>query len=298
MKIFIRMLFFSFAFLCGITSLHARNKNLLKVSPNGHYLQYKDGKPFFYMGDTAWELFHRLNRDEANQYLQDRAKKGFTVIQAVVLSELDGLTVPNANGDLPLIDKDPTRPNEAYFDHVDYIVQQANKLGLFIGMLPCWGRYWRDGDAKIFTPKSARIYGRFLGKRYKNSSIIWILGGDSNIRSADEREVIDALAEGLREGDGSTHLITFHPRGPGQSSLQLNDASWLDFNMYQSSHAAQNHDNGLYAARDWELTPTRPTLDGEPRYEGIPIGFYLKGHSPFLRFDDDDVRQAAWWSVI
>jgi hypothetical protein len=298
MKTVVRLLILSLVVLYDAISLQAQNTNLLKVSPDGHFLQYKDGKPFFYLGDTAWELFHRLNRDEANQYLQDRAKKGFTVIQAVVLSELNGLTVPNANGDLPLIDKDPTRPNEAYFKHVDYIVQQANKLGLFIGMLPSWGRYWRDGDSKIFTPESARIYGRFLGKRYKDDGIIWILGGDSNIRSKDEREVINSLAEGLREGDGGNHLITFHPRGPGQSSLQLNDAPWLDFNMSQSSHAARNHDTGLYAARDRKLTPTRPTLDGEPRYEGIPIGFYLKGHSPLLRFDDDDVRQAAWWSVM
>ena len=38
----------------------------LKVSDNRHFLVKDDGSPFFYLGDTAWELFHRLNREEAD----------------------------------------------------------------------------------------------------------------------------------------------------------------------------------------------------------------------------------------
>ncbi|MEZ4830848.1 MAG: DUF4038 domain-containing protein, partial [Caldilineaceae bacterium] len=91
----------------------------LQVAPNRRFLQYADGTPFFYLGDTAWELFHRLSLTEAERYLTNRAAKGFTVIQAVVLAELEGLTVPNAVGEIPLHDQDPTRPNDAYFRHVD-----------------------------------------------------------------------------------------------------------------------------------------------------------------------------------
>ena len=60
------------------------------MHPGGRYLQYADGRPFFYLGDTAWELFHRTTREEARLYLEDRARKGFTVIQAVCLAERDG----------------------------------------------------------------------------------------------------------------------------------------------------------------------------------------------------------------
>ncbi|MBM3882187.1 MAG: DUF4038 domain-containing protein [Verrucomicrobia bacterium] len=73
---------------------------------------------------------------------------------------------------------------------------------------------------------------------------------------------------------GIPHLITYHPRGPGLSSDYFHQADWLDFNMFQSSHAARDHDNGLYARRDYDLKPAKPTLDGEPRYESIPVGFY------------------------
>ena len=82
----------------------------VRVSESGRFLVTEDGRPFFYLGDTAWELFHRLTREDAVRYLQLRADQGYTAIQAVALAELDGLTVPNAYGDLPLVDRDPTRP--------------------------------------------------------------------------------------------------------------------------------------------------------------------------------------------
>jgi hypothetical protein len=55
----------------------------LKVSENKRFLVTADGQPFFWLGDTAWELFHRLNREEAERYLKNRADLRFTVIQAV-----------------------------------------------------------------------------------------------------------------------------------------------------------------------------------------------------------------------
>ena len=272
----------------------------LRVSDNSRYLVRADGTPFFYLGDTAWELFHRLNREEADRYLIDRAAKGFTVIQAVVLSGDVGLTVPNAYGHLPLADSDPAKPLDPYFRHVDYIVDKAASLGLVIGMLPTWGRHWSSTNPAdvIFSEQNARSFGNYLGRRYRDKPIIWILGGDQNIRTETERRTIEAMAAGLREGDGGAHLITFHPRGPGLSSDYFHQAAWLDFNMYQSSHAAHDHDNGLYAEHDYNLSPPKPTLDGEPRYENIQVGFYFDGFNRLDRFDDYDVRQAAYWSVL
>src|SRR3712207_7016146 len=88
----------------------------VRISTNRRFLVHDDGTPFFYLGDTAWELFHRLTLAEAEIYLRDRAAKGFTVIQAVVLAELEGLHTPNMGGDLPLIGDEPTQPNEPYLD--------------------------------------------------------------------------------------------------------------------------------------------------------------------------------------
>ena len=210
------------------------------------------------------------------------------------------MSVPNANGDLPLENEDPLRPAEAYFRHVDAVVDKAEALGLVIGMLPTWGSYWRttNSDKVLFTPESARSFGEFLGRRYRDKPIIWILGGDENINNDGERRIIEAMAQGLDAGDSGRHLMTFHPRGPGRSSDYLHEAEWLDFNMSQSSHGAHDHDNGLYTEADYQLSPSKPTLDGEPRYELIPVGFSFAGANRLDLFDDYDCRQAAYWSLL
>jgi hypothetical protein len=151
------------------TSAFAAGHGRLQTTANHRYLEFEDGTPFFYLGDTAWTLLNRATRVEADRYLANRAANGFTVIQAVVLAPEGGLTVPNANGDLPLIEQDLARPNEAYFLHVDAIVNRASELGLFIGLLPAWGNYWRQGgrtEASLFTADNAAGFGRFLGRRY------------------------------------------------------------------------------------------------------------------------------------
>lgn len=270
------------------------------VSDNGRYLQYSDGTPFFYLGDTAWELFHRLNREEADLYLEDRAKKGYTVIQAVALSELDGHVVPNPYGFLPLTGLDPSRPalregsDNDYWDHVDYVVNKANALGMFIGLLPTWGRYWHDGKP-LFDKENAERYGEFIGRRYKDADIIWILGGDRNPDSHEKKEIIRAMARGLKTGDGGRHLITYHPAGWSGSAQWFHDETWLDFNMRQNGHEV------LYSRRysstldDYNRHPVKPIIDGEPVYEDHPVCFNPEemGHTVSA-----DVRRAMYWDLF
>ena len=172
------------------------SRGSLQVSPNDRYLQFEDGTPFFYLGDTAWELFHRLDEEEAEKYLENRREKGFTVIQAVALAELDGLNTPNPYGETPLIDNDPTKPNGDYWEHVDYIIKKAEEKGLFIGLLPTWGDKvdpkWGVGP-EIFNPENAYEYGQWIGRRYKDHpNIIWIIGGD-RLCGGDNYPVWDAM---------------------------------------------------------------------------------------------------------
>jgi hypothetical protein len=210
----------------------------LQISANKRFLVSTDGKPFFYLGDTAWELFHRLNREEATLYLEDRARKGFTVIQAVALAELDGLNDPNPYGHRPLVENDPTRPDvkegpdNDYWDHVDFIVKKANSLGLYVGFLPTWGDKWhlRQGQTPIFTAENAAIYGEWLGRRYRDGGLLWILGGDRLVANDLQREILRNMAAGIRKGDGGTHLVTFHPSGGAGSAEPFHSEEWLNFN--------------------------------------------------------------------
>ena len=45
----------------------------------------KDGKPFFWLGDTAWLLFQKLDDRQIKTFLKNRVLKGFTVIQATLV---------------------------------------------------------------------------------------------------------------------------------------------------------------------------------------------------------------------
>lgn len=270
----------------------------LRVSSNHRFLETSDGKPFFWLGDTAWELFHRLDRAEAELYLEDRAKKGFTVIQAVILAELDGLNYPNPYGDRPLFNNDPLKPNEAYFKHVDFIIRKAEKLGLVMALLPSWGDKWNKASwgagPEIFSPENARTFGEFLGKRYKENSVVWVVGGDRSIEDQNDHDIITAMAEGLRAGDGGKHLLTFHPPGAKSSFDFFPKANWIDFHMSQSGHSSESK-NYHYNIKSRTISPLRPHLDAEPRYEDHPDRWEpIK----FGWMDDFDARQTAYSSML
>jgi hypothetical protein len=270
----------------------------LRVSDNKHFLVTADAKPFFWLGDTAWELFHRTTREDADRYLRNRAGLRFTVIQAVALAEMDGLNVSNAYGEIPLRNHDPTQPNEAYFAHVDWIVARANALGLYIGFLPTWGDKWNKKwgtGPEIFTPANAEQYGEWLGRRYRDAGLIWVLGGDRPIENDTHREIIRAMARGLRRGDGGAHLITLHPTGGQSSSGPFHDDEWLDFNMRQNGHVPEFNGRYELTRADYDRAPTKPVVDGEPIYEDHPVSFDAKklGHSIA-----SDVRRPLYWDLF
>jgi len=279
----------------------------LKVSENRRFLAMEDGSPFFWLGDTTWELFHNLNREEADLFMKTRSEQKLNVLQTVALAEFEGITVPNAYGRLPLLMNaegvyDPAMPDVSgeysYWEHVDYIVDKAAEYGIYIGFLPTWGdkynKAWGQGPV-VFTGENAYIYGKWVGERYKDrTNIIWILGGDRALETKLHFDVVNEMAKGLKAGDQGRHLMTFHPVGATSSSRHVHDEEWLDFNMLQTGHGALNIENYNFIKADYDRLPTKPVLDAEPRYEDHPINF--KPENGY--FDEFDVRQAAWWAVL
>jgi hypothetical protein len=283
----------------GVNFTHGR----LQVSEDHRFLQFQDGTPFFYLGDTGWELFHRLTFKEAEKYLENRRQKGFTVIQAVILAELDGLNTPDRNGDKPLINNDPLKPNEAYFAFVDSVIRLAESKGIFIGLLPTWGdkvdRAWGVGPV-IFNKDNAFQYGKWLGQRYMNfPNIIWIgggdrLGGKSQDGKSDNFPVYDALGRGIKSADPN-HLMTFHPGGEHSSSEWFQACDWLDFNMAQTGHGQRSYAIYRIIAEDYAKSPVKPCMDGEPRYEDHPVNWMPDSLG---WFNEMHVRQAAYWNLF
>ena len=284
-----------------------RKISRLKVSDNGRFLQHNDGTPFFWLGDTGWLLPERLNRDEVAYYLSRCAEAGFNVVQvqtvnAVPTFNIYGkMSMPNGF-DFSKIDTDE---GYGYWQHMDYIVDQAGKNGIYIGMVCVWGGVVKSGMVSV---DEARQYGKFLAERYKNrKNIVWIIGGD--VQGDVKTEVWDALATTIKSID-KNHLMTFHPRGRTTSARWFNSRDWLDFNMFQSGHRRYGQrmgtkdypipdntgeDNWMYVDSAWSYKPIKPVIDGEPSYEDIPQGLH-DGNEP--RWTARDVRRYAYWSVF
>jgi hypothetical protein len=289
----------------------------ITVHPEGHFLQTEDGRPFFWLGDTAWELIHRTTREECSYYLHTRAMQGFTVIQTVVLAEFNGITEPSALGEKPFINDDPKRPNEKYFDRVREIVDEAASDGLYVALLPTWGDKltapWGAGPRlfRLDNLDVAHNYARYLGKKLQGrTNVMWMLGGDrpprltrphsESVPVQDWTPIWREIAAGLAEGWGQKPLILYHPQGgPDSSSVYLHNEPWLSVNGMQSGHGS-GHDVPVWdrIARDYALTPPKPTLDLEPNYEDHPVNPWPRWDPANGYFRDLDVRKQVYRSVF
>ena len=279
----------------------------LKVSANQRYLQFENGKPFFFLGDTGWLLPERLDRSEAQYYLQRCREAGFNAVLVQVMNGTPAYNIygqPSLSAGWDMSKADPAGMY-SYWDHMDYIVSQAEQNGIYIGMVAIWGSQVKAGN---INAHQAKAYGRFLANRYKNSpNIIWVMGGD--IQGDIHPEVWESLASSIKSIDHN-HLMTYHPRGRYTSAKWWSKAPWIDFHAFQSGHRKYGQrmgnkdypipdnteeDNWMYVDSTWAYKPMKPVLDAEPSYEDIPKGL----HDPCEeRWQDYDVRRYAYWSVF
>jgi len=290
----------------------------LGVSKNGHFIQHSDGTPFLWIGDTGWGMIQQLTREEIDHYLDNRQKLGFTVIQTVAFwyPHGGGMTSgphnaanvygfnpfrgdedsPDTSEPLTIEGGSPDSPND-YWDHVDYAVQAVRKRGMYIALLPCWGRAYitqQMGEGKQeFTEEEARTYGAFLGNRYRNEpNIIWVLGGDAkaqikgydknNIyREWDKRNIFRAMAEGIAQGvtgqkpswdkphqAWSKVVITYHPDGDAWD----NSSKWFHSDFWLTANGVEvwRETDQVYPVMksEYELNrPVKPSLFLEGSYE-------------------------------
>ncbi len=288
--------------LSNIPIIYGQSKDIgLEVTSNGHYLQYVDGTPFFWLGDTAWDLFYKLTLNEIKDYMDNRAAKGFNVIQAVVLPETGALNKPNRYGQIPLKNLDPTQPNDEYFVLIDSTIKMAAKRQMFIGLLPTWGdkvtKMWGEGPV-VFDSVNAYTYCKWIGNRYKDDpNIIWIVGGDRPAfnDSTDWRSVWRAMTRGIREGTDGKAFITYHPAGESSSSRFWSEENIFDMNMVQSGHRKRDLPIWEWIKHDYDLLPPKPVLDGETNYENLPIATNPPYNGYFRSYD---VRKQLYRSVF
>lgn len=302
----------SMCLLLGLATImgHAQkpwDNGRLVISSNNRYLQFENGRPFFWLGDTGWLVPQHLDRAEVEYYFNKCRRAGYNIVQIQVMDAVPSYNIYGQQS-LPYgwdFTKADPEGVYSYWDHLDYIVRKAEQNGIYIGMVAIWGSQVQAGN---INAEQAKAYGKFLAERYKNSpNIIWIMGGD--IQGDIHPEVWNALATSIKSIDNK-HLMTYHPRGRYTSAKWWSKASWMDFHTFQSGHRkygqrmgnkdypipdSTEEDNWMYVDSTWAYKPIKPVLDDEPSYEDIPKGLHDANEA---RWQDYDVRRYAYWSVF
>jgi hypothetical protein len=278
----------------------------LKVSDSGRYLTYGDGTPFFYLGDTAWEMGWKSTTAQLKEYISDRKSKGFSVIHTVPLSHqyLSNNGRRNRDGEDFFIDEDYSKINPRYFDHIDEIVDSVNSNGMILAMVPLWGwlnelHHRPDWGDNYINVEDSKLMARYMAARYAADNVVWIIGGDDRYDTDERRSFWDSFARIIKNASGWRQLATVHPRGWSASFDYFEpDTEWIDFQMYQSSHLVSAYYVYRTGRRGYDLEPVKPVINGEPNYEDIFNDLKNPGDEGAFRVKPEHVREAAYQSIL
>ena len=279
----------------------------LEPSADGHYLQHESGKPFFWLGCTAWEMTWKSRMPQALEYLTDRRNKRFSAIQIVVFSHQYSFShgVMNRNGATSQLNEDYSYFNPEYFRYLDSLVDVINDYDMVAVLVPLWAGFsdiYDNGITYQFDHDESMLLARYVGARYGGDNVAWIVGGDNIYDTPELKSFFGEFARNLKSASGGRHLATIHPHGWGSSFDYFdNTTDWLDFHMYQSSHTTGGDHTWGAAYHGYGMQPSKPIVNGEPNYEDIFYNLWLPGdtvHPHTFRVEANFVRQAVYESVL
>jgi Protein of unknown function (DUF4038) len=271
----------------------------LRPAPGGRFLEDQRGVPFLIKGETAWLALANLTEAEQQTYLEDRAAKGFNLVE-VSLTNHDYTGPPsptppaNRRGEQPFLRPgDFSAPSDAYFDRAVAFVDRAAARGMAVLIAPNYlgfdgGRegWWEAVNAEVNTREVCFRYGQYLGSRFRDHpNVIWLAGGDFEPPPGSEGERRHwEIVRGIREA-APRQLWTGHwnlSHQGGISTDQALFASAMDLNgVYQYANVWK------YVTRAFDVRPPRPVFLLESTYEHEHP---TSNTQPF--------RKAWWWAML
>ena len=240
----------------------------LHMEAGKRYLIDVSGHPFLIHGDTPWDLISTPTNAQADQYLEDRRLKGFNTVLVELMEHQFSPTPPyDAYGDAPFLTPgDFSTPNEAYFAHADWVINDALQKGILVEITPAYMGY-AGGSEGWYQEMSAngatklQAFGRYLANRFAAyPNILWVEGGDYN---PPDLSLLNAIPNGIRQVN-TVWLHTFHGArytsalgflGAGNPWLGLNDIYTDETDVVDSAFTEYNRS-------------TMPFFLVEARYEG------------------------------
>jgi hypothetical protein len=265
----------------------------LKVSANGRYFETVDGRPWFWLADTAWNGALRGDTDEWVRYLDLRVSQGFAAVQFVT-GPWRGCRSPRHGRTWEVVDG-KLRFNEGALAKMDeWFTLMASR-----GLVPSPVMVWDNNPADPFfdwSEETCIAVGRMMVERWASFDPVWILAGDGDYRSdaqAARWKRIGRAVFGEQAPAGT--LATMHPCGVSWVGDLFAGEPWYSFVGVQSGHGSVDHDldflvAGPYSYRWYEIE--KPFINMEPNYE------LARSYHEEVALTDYHVRRVAYWSLL
>jgi hypothetical protein len=260
----------------------------IRAEKGKRYVVDAQGQPFLIQGDTPWSLITGLTKNEAQDYLRNRAEKGFnSLIVNLIEHKFNG--PQTRDGLLPFTSpSNLSGPVEAYFQHADWVIQTAAQHKIQIFLAPIYLGYdngvndegWYE-EVLNAGVEGCRAWGRYVGKRYGQfDNLVWLIGGDRN--PGDASDPVEAFVAGLKEFD-NRHVFTAHAAPNNVTTEQFGKGGWLTL-------------NSTYAY-DWLLPALR---DDYARVHDLGLPYFLIETTYENEHDASDItiRRQAYWALL
>ena len=266
----------------------------LRVSADRRHLVHENGKPFFWLADTAWNGPLKSSAPDWDLYLADRRLKGFSAIQFVAAHWL-GATA-DAEGRPAYTNPERIRIEPAFFQRLDSRIDRINDFHLVAVPVLAWAATWNQGSVHLNPGTSLAddqlvVLIRYLVSRYGAHQVVWMLAGDGSYEGAEAERWRRIGRAALA---GTSRLATIHPSGRRWVHREFEGEPWYSFNGYQSGQWNDAESGSwINAPRPAAEFASRPTIDIEPCYED-----HRPLDAPGGRIDAREVRRASYWSLL
>lgn len=294
---------FLFAAACGLIAAESRGSTAapqtptIEAAPSGRYLQWSDGTPFFIHADTAWTLPHDYQDEEVIAYLDQRVAQGFNTIQMSAIFGRIGQPKDESFHERAFVGGDLTKPVDAYWRHVDWVVEQTTRRGLVAILNPIWKRHF-NLLLQASGPEKCRAFGRWFAQRYRqNPRVLYFVGGDE--RAEPVRNELDAMGRGIQDVYAGRALVAFHNEADYSSRDAFPDATWITLN-WTYAYAPPYRKKYPYEANwaDWAKHPAMPIQFGEGFYDFGAETRAGANHQRARWADRFALRRQAWWAGV
>ena len=277
-------------FLCtsSIGTDRFREHGPVRVARDHRHLEHADGTPFIWLADTIWNGARLAAPANWDFYSQARASQNFSAAQWAVAPGED------AKGETAIAGfPERIAVNPAFFQRLDAKLETLSRAGILSGIVPLLELDSQRGAGPELSDEQTLLLVRYVVARWGAEPVVWLLAFDNDSQGK-KASRWKSIGQAVFAQRAHAPVLLY----PGESSQLLDefrDQSWVDiFGFKTVSDLTDQALKWTFAgpfAKEWSKLPERPLLPFLPFENTVRP-------QPGKRFNADDVRRAAYWSLL